>query len=134
MVCRLMTGCHKILKYIDQGEKLVPNTFIMFVFLIYRIKSCSYSYPDLFSRTWWLLIIYQKISYQNRMENLIVWSLGHWTSVISYDVCYLTLFQFIVFLPNLYRGKRFMFCQIIHCKLSIMVSVGKKRHMYLHGI
>jgi hypothetical protein len=24
----------------EQGEKLVPNTFIKFVFFIYRIKSC----------------------------------------------------------------------------------------------
>ena len=30
----------------DQGEKLVSNTFMIIVFLIYRIKSFSYSCPD----------------------------------------------------------------------------------------
>jgi hypothetical protein len=62
-----------------QGEKRVPNTFIMFVFLIYRIKSCSYSYPDLFSRIWWLLNIHIKndiVSTSNgKFDSMITWSL-----------------------------------------------------------
>jgi hypothetical protein len=115
----------------DQGEKLVPNNFIMFVFLTYRIKSCSFihSYPDLFSRTWWLLNIYKK----NRIKiEWKVWycdhlAIGH-TCVIFYN----TLIYCIS--PKFISGKRFPFCQINHCKLSIMVIVGTKRHKYLHGI
>jgi hypothetical protein len=82
----------------DRGEKLVPNTFIMFgVFFIYRIKSCSYSYPNLFSRSWWLLNIsnFFRKKYRIKIE-WNVWkfhhlAIGH-TCVIYYDVCYLTLF------------------------------------------
>jgi hypothetical protein len=36
-----------------------------------------------FSRTWWLLNIYKSILYQNRMESLIVWSLGYWTNITA---------------------------------------------------
>jgi hypothetical protein len=75
----------------------------MFVFLIYRIKSCSYSYPNFFSRTWWMLNIYKKkiVSKSNgKFDSVITWALnipvsslmmfiylgiGH-ICVISYDV------------------------------------------------
>jgi hypothetical protein len=137
LLFRLNAACLAEKPQPDQGEKLVPNTFIMFVFLIYRIKSCSYSYPNLFSRTWWLLNIYKiiKISYQNRMESLIVWSLGHWTCLCHLLWCLLSYIILIYCIsPKFISGKRFPFCQIIHCKLSIMVIVGTKWHKYLHGI
>ena len=73
----------------EQGEKLMPNTLIMFGFFIYRINSCSYSYPDL-SRTRWLLniskIYTKKISYQNRMESLIVSLDIHVSSIMMFVI------------------------------------------------
>jgi len=121
----------------DQGEKLVPNTFIMFFFylFIYRIKSCSYSYPDLFSRTWWLLNIYKK--------NIVLKSNGKFGSEITWpldipvsSLMMFVILQFLIYCisPKFISEKRFPFCQIIHCKLSITVIVGTKRHKYLHGI
>ena len=120
----------------EQGEKLVPNTFIMFVFFIYRIKSCSYSYPNMFSRTWWLLdisTIYKK--YRIKIECKVwVWSLGH----LAYCHLLWCLLSYIFLIycisPKSISGKRFPFCQIIHCKLSITVIVGVKQHKYWHGI
>ena len=81
----------------------------VWVFFNYRIKSCSYSYPNMFSRTWWLLdisTIYKK--YRIKIECKVwVWSLGHLTychllwCLLSY-ICLI-----IVFLPNLYQEKGF---------------------------
>ena len=88
----------------EQGEKLVPNT-LMFVFFIYRIKSCSYL--DLFSRTWWLLNIYKKniVSQSNgKFDSVITWPLDIPVSSLMMFVI-LLFFLFIVFLPNLYREK-----------------------------
>ena len=69
------------------------------------------------------------------MESLIVWSLGHWTYLCHLVWCLLSYIILVYCIsPKFISGKRFPFCQIIHCKLSIMVIVGTKPHKYLHDI
>jgi hypothetical protein len=88
----------------DQGEKLVPNTFIMFGdIFIYRIKSCSYSIKSIVSKL------------NGKFDRVITW---------PFNISVSSFIMFVIL----------HFWQIIHCKLSIMMIVGTKRHKYLHGI
>ena len=119
----------------DQGEKLVPNTFIMFGFFYLQDQIPFIFIPHLFSRTWRLLNVHKILSYQNLMESLVVWSPDHWLYLCHPLWCLLSYIILIYCIsPKFISGKWFPFCQVIHCKLSLTVIVGTKWHKYLHGI
>jgi hypothetical protein len=56
--------------------------------------------------------------------------------IVNYFCCTNVSYNFLIYCisPKFIWGKGFLLCQIIHCKLSITVIVGTKRHKYLHGI